>query len=181
MTRYFILTLGLFLGLLLGLWLWLVSANPAPVLQPFSVAIAPSQFLTGRLYLPADTTAPVPALLLCHGVNSSKDTLAPLAQALARRQIAAVVFDFGGYGQSYRRPNDLSANQQDANAVLQWMRQHPQIGALGVGGHSMGGITALELAKSNPALRTTILLSIIGPATPTLPHNLGWAVAFTKS
>ncbi|MGD1905953.1 MAG: alpha/beta hydrolase [Leptolyngbyaceae cyanobacterium] len=168
MTRYFILILGLFWGL----WLWLVGAGPVPIQQPFTVAIAPNQILTGRLYLPANTTAPVPALLLCHGVNSSKDTLAPLAQALARRQIAAVVFDFGGYGQSYRRPNDPSANLQEATAFLQWMRQQPQLGELGIGGHSMGGITALELAKSNPDLRATILLSILGPATPSVPHNL---------
>ncbi len=165
--------LGISLLLLWGLWLWL-GANPAPKLHSFSVALTPSQALIGRLYLPPTQTAPFPALLLCHGVNSSKDTLAPLAQSLARRGIAAVVFDFGGYGQSYPRPNDQVANLQDATAVLVWMQQQPQLDPqhLGIGGHSMGGITALELAKSNPALKTTIVLSIAGPATPTSPANL---------
>lgn len=157
-----------------GLWLWLVGATKAPTHHPFTLRVTPTQTIAGRLYLPPNATRPVPAVLLCHGVNSSKDTLTPLAQALARRGIAAVVFDFGGYGQSYRRRNDPVANRQDATAVLQWMQRQPQLNGqkLGIGGHSMGGTTALELARSHPELKTTIVLSIAGPASPTSPANL---------
>lgn len=171
----------LILGLVLicGLWFWQVGFSSPLSVQSFTIEIAPTRQIAGRLYLPsatAEMSAPhlLPALLLCHGVNSSKDTLAILAQDLARHDIAAVVFDFGGYGQSYARANSEAANLTDAAAVLQWMRQSPQLNPqqLGVVGHSMGGTTALELARANPDLNATVLLSIAGWATPTSPANL---------
>ena len=72
------------LTLCLGLFLWWTSTRPSIATQFFTVEMTPTQQVVGRVYVPqssiADDTAPVPALLLCHGVNSSKDTLAPLYQ-----------------------------------------------------------------------------------------------------
>lgn len=169
-------------GLLLlgiGLGLWCGGGPDLPPPQRVDIAVAPQQVLVGRLYLPPGVTDsvpanPVPAVLLCHGVNSSKDTLAPLAQGFARHGIAALVFDFGGYGQSYRRTNDAAANVTDAIAVLDWMAQHPALDAqrFAILGHSMGGTTALTVAKQRSPLRATLLLSIAGNASPTQPANL---------
>lgn len=161
-------------GLLLS---WMLT-RPSISTVPFVVEIAPGQSLAGRVYTPrafaAGKDGTMPALLFCHGVNSSKDTLAPLAQEFARQGMAAVVFDFGGYGQSYRRANDQTANIRDATVVLEWMHTQPQFdqNRLGIVGHSMGGTTALEVAKAHDELKTTILLSIAGRATPTVPSNL---------
>ena len=162
------------LVLLWGLWLWLGASRDPLSIQAVRVNHQQGQAIAARLYQPVNVSAPYPAVLLCHGVNSSKDTLAPLAQALAYHGIAAIVFDFGGYGESYRRANSQAANQLDAAAMLQWMRQQPQLDAqrLGIIGHSMGGTTALELAQAAPDVKATVVLSIAGFATPRSPNNL---------
>jgi dienelactone hydrolase len=171
--------LGLLLGVGLGLWFeggHHLLSPPAVDVAVVDIAVAPQRTLGGRLYLPPGVSDPVPAVLLCHGVNSSKDTLAPLAQSLARQGIAGMVFDFGGYGQSYRRPNDAAANITDAIAVLNWMAHHPALDArrFAILGHSMGGTTALAVAQQQSHLRATLLLSIAGNASPTQPANLWW-------
>ncbi|MEB3291867.1 MAG: alpha/beta fold hydrolase [Synechococcales bacterium] len=167
------------IGLLLfswlwGLALWLLPLSPPITTTSIALPLSAQQTLIGKALFPTHGTAPFPAILLCHGVNSSKNTLTPLAQELARRGIASVVFDFGGYGQSYSRPSSQAANLRDVQIVLHWMRHHPQIDRdrLGILGHSMGGTTALETAIANPDLKTTILLSIGGNATPQKPANL---------
>jgi pimeloyl-ACP methyl ester carboxylesterase len=139
--------------------------------------MAPQQELVGRVYWPATATVPVPAVLWCHGISSSQDTLAPLAIALARRGIAGVVFDFGGSGRSYARRADPAANRAEAQAVLTWMGQQSRFDhtRLGIGGHSMGGTTALEVALTQPDLKSTMVLGIAGYATATEPANLLFA------
>lgn len=177
--------LALCLSLLLGLSLWLGLSPKGVRSQPFYIALGSQQQvkqfdqqsdeeIVGQTYLPTEGTAPYPTAILCHGVSSSKDTMKPLAIALAQRGIAAVTFDFGGYGESYRRSESLNANLRDTQRVIDWVRQQPQLDAdrLGIGGHSMGGTTALEAALQDRDLRTTFLLSIAGVATPTSPQNL---------
>lgn len=164
--------LGWGLALVVGLGL-LLSDRGAIAHEPIRVTLNPGQTLVGEVYHPP-TAAPWPALLLCHGISSSKRTFTPLARELARRGIAAVVFDFGGYGQSYSRLRDFVGNRRDATAMWQWMAQQPQFDPqrLGIGGHSMGGTTALEVAFVHPDVQTTVILGISGFATPTAPKNL---------
>lgn len=159
--------------LALGLALWATSLDGTLMVQSFQVEVRPHHTLVGRLYRPVGREQ-VPGLVLCHGVNSSKDTLAPLAREFARRGMAAVVFDFGGYGRSDWRPNSLTANYEEASRILTWLAQQPGIDPqrLGVMGHSMGGTTALALAQAHPNIRTTLLLSMAGVASPTHPANL---------
>jgi pimeloyl-ACP methyl ester carboxylesterase len=167
--RWILLLIG---AVMLGLGLQ-VGTGEGIAVEPFSLDLSPGQTLVGTVYRPV-TAAPTPAVLLCHGISSSQQTLAPLARELARWGIAGVVFDFGGYGQSYRRPIDGAASRVDATALLQWMRQQPQFDPerLGILGHSMGGTTALELAQVNADIQATVILSIAGFATPTSPKNL---------
>lgn len=145
--------------------------------EPFQITLDTQQTIAGRLHIPSNSQPPFPGVILCHGVSSSKDTLAPLAIELARNGIASITFDFGGYGESYRRSPTQEANIADGQAVLDWVKHHPLVDPqqLGIGGHSMGGITALEIAKLHPELRTTIVLGIAGEATPALPQNLLFA------
>jgi len=159
--------------LALGLALWVTSLDSTLMVQGFQVVVRPHHTLVGRLYRPVGRER-VPGLVLCHGVNSSKDTLAPLAREFARRGMAAVVFDFGGYGGSDWRPNSMTANYEEATHILTWLSQQPGIDPqqLGVMGHSMGGTTALALAQAHPNIRTTLLLSMAGAASPTHPANL---------
>ncbi|WP_008316060.1 alpha/beta hydrolase [Leptolyngbya sp. PCC 6406] len=142
--------------------------------ESFTLTLEPGQTLVGEVYHATTQSAPWPALLLCHGISSSKRTLTPLARELARRGIAAVVFDFRGYGQSSGQRSDFVGNRRDATAVWEWMAQQPQFDSqrLGIGGHSMGGTTALEVALDHANVRTTVILGISGYATPTAPNNL---------
>lgn len=166
------ITAGLFL--LLGLLLWLGNLDPGVAVRAIAVEASPEQQLTGRLYTPAQADSPVPAVLMCHGLGSNKDTFTPLAREFARHGMGAVVFDFGGYGESYRRPVAQSANGIDAAAMLAWMKQQPELDAerFGVVGHSMGGTTALETGQAHQSLKMTIVLGIGGAATPMSPANL---------
>lgn len=121
-------------------------------------------------------------MILCHGIRSTKDTMAPWATELARRGIAAVTFDFGGYGESYRRGDSPAANLADVERVITWVKSQRLLNEaegplfdrqrMGIGGHSMGGTAALETALVNPDFLATIILGIGGEASPTNPRNL---------
>ncbi|WP_017719397.1 alpha/beta hydrolase [Kamptonema formosum] len=179
---------GLLLGvLLLAFGLLLCAAfNPSAV-QSESVAIhtdAGGQ-LVARLYTPKTAPAPHPVMVLCHGVSASKEVMSPLAAELARHGIAAIAFDFSGFGESARRGAQPFAtqntdsidgsNRADARAVLDYLRANPQrfdLRRQGIAGHSLGARTALELAQADPQLRATIMLGMSGIASPTVPKNL---------
>jgi len=177
-TGILISLLPLCLGLLLC-----TAFNPSIGITAQSVPIAldPQRTLVGRIYTPK-APKPYPAIILCHGVNNSREMMAPLAVELARHGIAAIAFDFGGYGESYplTTPQKSIANLElstlaDAEAVLSFIRDRPlefDGDRLGVLGHSMGGTTALHLAQKYPQLRATILLGMTGLATVTSPQNL---------
>lgn len=176
---------GIWLSLLpLCLGLLLCTAfNPTIGMTSESVAIDldPQRTLVGRIYTP-NSLKPYPTMLLCHGVNNSREMMAALGVELARHGIAAIAFDFGGYGESYSLTTAAKsiANLEvstlaDADAVLSFIRDRPRQfdgDRLGVLGHSMGGTTALHLAQKYPQLRATILLGMTGLATVTIPKNL---------
>ncbi|MGD1717679.1 alpha/beta hydrolase [Dapis sp. BLCC M172] len=170
--------------LLLGVGLILsVIFNPTIGIEAKSVTIEidSQRHLVSRIYTPT-TPTPHPVILLCHGVNNSKEMMASLAVELARHGIAAIAFDFGGYGESYplktaeKSIENLEKNSQtDAKTVIAYIRSHPEIfdqDKIGILGHSMGGATALALGKTEEILRSTIILGMSGIVTPTIPRNL---------
>lgn len=142
--------------------------------------------LVGRLYRPINATNPLPVVILVHGVSSSKEMMIPLAIELARNNIASLTFDFGGFGESH----SLKKNQQsidyltqstvkDAKSILNYVENNPQqfdIDKIAIAGHSMGGVTAIDLAKKNPQLKSTVALGIGGEATFNSPKNLLFAI-----
>jgi len=158
--------------------------NPVGNVEAESVAIAsnPQQEIIARIYTPTNIPSPYPTMLLFHGVNNSKEMMVPLAVELARNGMAAIAFDFGGYGESYplkvgeKSLENLQATTlADAKTVLAYVRSQPEkfdLNRIGVLGHSMGGATALALGKRDPELRSTIVLGMAGSATTTSPANL---------
>lgn len=181
--RYYrILGLSLFL-VCVGVLLWTGFQLTFGIeSQSVAIPINAKQNLITRIYTPKTTPKPQPVMILCHGVNASKESMTPLAIELARHGIAAIPFDFGGYGESYsvgmqnKSINSLEASTvADAKAVLDFVRLHPSqfdSKRIGIAGHSMGGTTALKLAQLEPQLQATVVLSISGFATPTIPNNL---------
>ncbi len=160
MRRYRGMLLSL---LLLGIGLFLCTVfNPNLGIESEAVAIDldAQRYLVTRIYTPKTTPKPQPVMILCHGMNNSKEMMAPLAVELARHGIAAIAFDFGGFGESYQLPAQLksldnleASTLADAQAVLAFVRRHPERfdpSRIGIGGHSMGGNTALKLARMEP-------------------------------
>ena len=160
MRRYRGMLLSL---LLLGIGLFLCTVfNPNLGIESEAVAIDldAQRHLVTRIYTPKTTPTPQPVMILCHGMNNSKEMMAPLAVELARHGIAAIAFDFGGFGESYQLPAQLksldnleASTLADAQAVLAFVRRHPERfdpSRIGIGGHSMGGNTALKLARMEP-------------------------------
>ena len=192
MNQRYYRSLGLSLFLVcMGLLLW-TGFNLTLGIESQSVAIPinAKQNLITRIYTPKTTPKPQPVMILCHGVNASKESMTPLAIELARHGIAAIAFDFGGYGESYSVGMQNKSIERletstvaDAKAVLDFVRSRSvsedvshssqfDSKRIGIAGHSMGGTTALKLAQLESQLQATVVLSISGFATPTIPNNL---------
>jgi len=170
--------LGLGLGLiLLGLglllnWICGFSHIHSEVIQ---LSRNPKQTLIGRLYSPLQTNAPYPTLMLWHGVSCTKEMMEPLAIELARQGVMVLTFDGGGFGESYKREYDEQENLADARAIAAYVYAHPErfdATRIGVGGHSMGGATALFLANGDSRIKTAILLGMGADINRVLPPNL---------
>ncbi len=150
--------------------------------EPTAIPMEAESYLVARIYTPKQASPPYPTMVLAHGVNNSKAMMAPLATEFARSGIAAIAFDFRGYGESSdiplsaRNKNSLAdTTEQDLQAVFTFLRSQPKrfdLEKLGVLGHSLGGNTALPFAQSNQQLQATIVLSTSGWATPQSPPNL---------
>lgn len=159
-------------------------SNPAAGIDIESVVISrdAGRNLFARIYTPTGQPAPHGVMILCHGVNTSKQMMAPLAVEFARHGVAAIAFDFGGYGESYplkvgeKSIENLEKNTlADTRTILAHIRSQPERfdrDRIGILGHSMGGTTALQLASQDPQLRSTIVLGMAGNAAPTSPANL---------
>jgi len=171
--------------LVLGLGLTLcfyLSPSYFVTAEPVTVDLDARKTLVARLYTPRSIAPPYPVAILTHGIHNNKAMMAPLAVELARQGIAAIALDFGGFGESY----NLSPSQRsiealesstlaDTRAILKFVRSNPDrfdLDYIMVGGHSLGGATALNLAIQEPDIRATAILSIHGNATPNLPPNL---------
>jgi dienelactone hydrolase len=163
--------------------LLLCAVSRATTVQVESVIIpiSPQQQLLGQVYVPKTFVPPYPVMVLCHGVSSTKETMAPLAVELARRGIAAVTFDLSGYGESLPRPvaenfaDTEAKNVADLRAVVAFVRSESDrfdSQRIGIGGHSMGGAAALALTREDRQLQATVLLGMGGAATTTIPRNL---------
>jgi len=169
--------------LLIGLCICLIF-NPFTQITSNPLIINPNSpyKLIGRLYRPLKSDKPLPVVILAHGINSSKEMMTPLAIELARNNIAGLAFDFAGFGESH----PLEKNQQsvddltqstikDTQAILNYLQHNPQqfnLDKIAIVGHSMGGVTALEFAKKNLQIKSTVTLGIGGEATATSPANL---------
>jgi uncharacterized protein len=136
----------------------------------------------GTLTLPADTTHPVPAILLIAGSGpTDRDWCSPmlpgtngsaalLARALAARGVASARYDKRGTGETGMPKRvtwpDYEAEQR---AWLALLAAHPAIdpARLALAGHSEGAAHALRLLQRDPATPISHLI-LLAPAGRTL-------------
>jgi alpha-beta hydrolase superfamily lysophospholipase len=84
----------------------------------------------GYLFVPeaaAGTGTRWPCVVLAHGFSGTMDRLLPHAERFATGGIAALVFDYRGFGESGGRPRqvvDLPSQQEDLRAATAPPRPH---------------------------------------------------------
>ncbi len=146
--------------LIIALSFILVYANTHPPRYPlhippseYGAAYEPVSFttddnivLSGWIMTPSRGTAPVPAVVLCHGVGANKSDFTELGVSLLNRGFAVLLFDFRAHGDSTGRRTSLGhLEQKDIAAALRFLRSRPGIdsGRIGIYGFSMGGAAAI--------------------------------------
>src|SRR6266702_8572593 len=121
-------------------------------------------FAAAWLFLPkaAAPGARVPAVAMAHGLGAVKEMyLEPFARRFAEAGVAALVFDYRGFGASGGEPRQrVSPHDQmeDYRSALTWLSLQPEIDAdrLGVWGTSFGGGTVLHVAAYDPRVKAVV-------------------------
>jgi hypothetical protein len=130
--------------------------------------------LRARLFLPPGGQGPFPGVLLCHGIDSSKENMEPLALAFVQRGFVALTFDLGGHGESYRRSLGEARDVADTRRALAALAEHPGVDRhrLAVVGFSMGTPPVVEVGRENPGVQAVVALgrAVAEPTSP--PRNL---------
>ncbi len=124
------------------------------------------QTLVGILHHPA-TAQPSAAVILCHGMESSKESkkIVTLSRQLAERGILALRFDFAGSGESEGKLEEITYSGEvvDLRAAYDFvLRYKPK--KIGVLGSSMGGTVALLFAAEEK--NVAALVTIAAPVHP---------------
>lgn len=140
--------------------------------QRLIIPAASEVTLSAVLHQPEIT--PQGAAILCHGMESGKDSekLIYLAEELAKRGMLALRFDFRYAGASSGQFADttFSGEVEDLHAVFEFIRRR-QPGPIGVFGSSLGGTVALQFAAIEPSVAAIVTLA--APLHPEhFPHRM---------
>jgi putative redox protein len=135
---------------------------------------ATGETLAGILHYPQSGNARG-AVILCHGMESSKESekLVFLGQALAQRDMLALRFDFACAGESSGEFENItySGEVEDLKAAFLFMRTR-YTGKIAILGSSMGGTVALLFAAQNPEVA-----SVVTVAAPLHPERFLWRLS----
>ncbi|MEU4344398.1 alpha/beta fold hydrolase [Nocardia sp. NPDC023852] len=109
----------------------------------------------GYLYLPPAPDGQLPCVVLCHGFSGTMDRLFPHAERFAAEGMAALVFDYRGFGESAGEPRQLAGidgQQEDLRAAIAFARnnEHVDPGAVMLWGNSLGGAHVISVAAGDP-------------------------------
>ncbi|MGQ0699875.1 MAG: alpha/beta hydrolase [Panacagrimonas sp.] len=126
--------------------------------------------------------APAPVVVIAHGFAGSQQLMLPFATTLARNGYVAVSFDFPGHG---RNPMPLTGGLADADAMQSDLMETMDTmsrralelpgtdGRLAVLGHSMAADIVVRHAHANPAVQSTVAVSLFVPDPQEFrPRNL---------
>jgi hypothetical protein len=163
-----------FLLLALGVLLAMLGAADGCRVEDARLGQDAGETLRVRLYLPPSREGPFPGVLLCHGIDSSKENMEPLALAFAQRGFVALIFDLGGHGESYRRSLGEARDIADTRRALAALAEHPAVDRhrLAVVGFSLGTPPVVQVGRENPGVQAVVALGrgVAEPRSP--PRNL---------
>jgi len=143
--------------------------------------------LAGTLLVP-DGEGPFPAVVFVSGSGAQDRDEAlmghrpflVIADALARRGIASLRYDDRGFGASQgdHMGSTVDDFATDAEAALGFLAAQPKIDpkAVGILGHSEGGLTGPKVAARNPAVDFLVLLAPPGEPLQALLKRQGQAL-----
>ncbi|MCC6766178.1 MAG: alpha/beta fold hydrolase [Deltaproteobacteria bacterium] len=122
--------------------------------------------LAGVLHLPAGVADPAgrPAVVLCHGMESTKEGTKhqALATQLTERGYVCLRFDFSYVGESEGRFEDItiSGEVEDLGGVVDWLAARGAT-SFGLVGSSLGGTVAVVFAGSDPRVRALVTIAAV--------------------
>jgi hypothetical protein len=163
-----------FLLLALGAFLAGLGAVPQCRVEEGRLDNTAGETLRTRLFLPPADGGPFPGVLLCHGIDNSKENMEPLALAFVQRGFAALTFDLGGHGESYRRSLGEARDTADTRRALAALAEHPAVDRhrLAVVGFSLGTTPIVQVGREHPGVQAVVALgrAFAEPRSP--PRNL---------
>lgn len=120
-------------------------------------------------WIPARDGRPGPAILLVHGWESARDRTLPNAQILNALGFHVLTLDIRGHGENPPEELPLTAGEfgADALAGVRALLDRADVTAVGILGHSMGGIGALLAAAAEPRVA-----AVVAASTPADPYRL---------
>ena len=120
-------------------------------------------------WIPARSGEAGPAVLLIHGWESARDRTLPNALILNAIGMHVLTLDVRGHGANPPEELPLTAGEfgEDALAGVQALFARPDVTAVGILGHSMGGIGALLAAAAEPKVK-----AVVAASTPADPYRL---------
>ena len=120
-------------------------------------------------WIPARGGARGPAVLLVHGWESARDRTLPNAQVLHVAGFHTLTIDVRGHGTNPAEELPLTAGEfgEDALAGVHALLARSDVTAVGILGHSMGGIGALLAAAAEPRVK-----AVVAASTPADPYRL---------
>ena len=105
--------------------------------------------------------APRPAIAIVHGWESNRGRTFAHVRYLHAAGFHCLVFDVRGHGDN--PPETLPINvpefADDTAAAARWLAARPEVSAVGVLGHSMGGAGAIVAASREPEIAAVVSMS----------------------
>jgi dienelactone hydrolase len=118
---------------------------------------AGEETIVGRLYTP-DGAGPFPGVVLCHGFAGVKELLLPAyAQRFAEAGLAALTFDYRGFGGSQGERGRLLPDKQveDIRSAVSYLQTQAEVDRerIALWGTSLGGANAIVAASGDSRVR----------------------------